>query len=104
MFTSLATLAHSQLEKWFPLQGERAHSLLFLYKLIERRRRKTEQQQQFTKGCNILHRLQAYTLIIMPFIYMIEGIYEVHIYERSGQEFMIIFFQLWVPMLLEHQF
>ena len=27
---SLATLARSQLEKWFPLQGERTHSLKFL--------------------------------------------------------------------------
>ena len=53
------------LEKWFPFQGERAHSLLlFLYMLIERRRRKTEQQQQFTNGCNILHRLQVYHLTL----------------------------------------
>ena len=29
-----------KLEKWFPLQGKRAHSLLlFVYTLIERRRR-----------------------------------------------------------------
>ena len=42
MFASLASLARSQLEKWFPFQGERAHPLLlfFLYtnyniKLIE---------------------------------------------------------------------
>ena len=52
-------------EKWFPFQGERAHSLLLLlYMLIERRRRKTEQQQQFTKGCNSLHRLQVYHLTL----------------------------------------
>ena len=32
------------LEKWFPFQGERAHSLLlFLYMLIERRRRRGRQ-------------------------------------------------------------
>ena len=38
----LASLA--QLEKWFPFQGERAHSLLlFLYMLIERMRRRGRQ-------------------------------------------------------------
>ena len=29
MFASLATLAHSELEKWFPVQGERGHSSYF---------------------------------------------------------------------------
>ena len=52
------------LEKWFPFQGERAHSLLlFLYMLIERRRRRGD-TEQFSKGCNILHRLQVYHLTL----------------------------------------
>ena len=36
------------LEKWFPLQGERAHSLLlFVCTLIERRRRKGRQNNNY---------------------------------------------------------
>ena len=39
-----SSVLESILEKWFPFQGERAHSLLlFLYMLIERRRRRGRQ-------------------------------------------------------------
>ena len=80
-----------------------------------------EQQQRFTEGCNLLHRLQVYhltltfiihnkytstlylytymhipmiALIIMPFIDRINVRYKLlgTYYERSGQEFMIISF------------
>ena len=91
----------------------------------------TEQQQQFTKGCNILHRLQVYhltltfiihnkytstlylytymhimiALIMMPFIDRINVRYKLlgtYIWEKWTR-IHDYFFQLWVPMLLEHQ-
>ena len=61
------------LEKWFPFQGERAHSLLFfllyMFNRKEEEEGETEQQQQFTKGCNILHRLQVYHLTLTYIIH-----------------------------------
>ena len=86
----------------------------------------TEQQQQFTKGCNILHRPHHLTLtsininqhyiyihtciimialIIIPFIdrinvrFKLLGTYIREKWTRIHD----YFFQLWVPMLLEHQ-
>ena len=48
--------ARSQLEKWFPLQGERGHFLSMEFS----RGRVTEQQTyQFTQRYNILHGLQV---------------------------------------------
>ena len=65
-----------RLEKWFPLQGERVHSLKFLYVVRmyvtfqkqnrkEKEEKETKQQQQpykFTQSYNILHRLQVHHL------------------------------------------
>ena len=68
LVTELASLA--QLEKWFPLQGKRAHSLYFFRIHVNRKEEEegeTEQQQQtyqFTKGCNILHRQQVHHLTL----------------------------------------
>ena len=51
--------------KWFPFQGEQAHSLLLLlYMLIERRWRRGRQNSLPKQGCNILHRLQVYHLTL----------------------------------------
>ena len=57
---------HSKLEKWSPLQGERAHELIpciFEFSKTKQREEGTEQQQQtyqFTQGYNILHRLKVH--------------------------------------------
>ena len=66
------------LEKWFPFQGERASSFLvvvFIHVIRKEEEEGETDQQQFTKGCNILHRLQVYhltltfiALIIKPII------------------------------------
>ena len=53
--------------KWFPLQGERTHSLYF-WSFQKQNREEgggTEQQTyQFIQGYNILHRLQVHHLIL----------------------------------------
>ena len=67
----LASLA--QLEKWFPLQGKRAHSLYFLSFQDHQNREVgvTEQQQiyQFTQGYNNFHRLQVHHLSLIFIIH-----------------------------------
>ena len=60
------TYIYDLLEKWFPFQGERAHSLFFCIHVNRKEEGETEQQQtyQFTKGCNIFHRLQVHHLTL----------------------------------------
>ena len=69
MFASLATLARSQLEKWFPLQGERGHSSYFRslqkQKIEEGETEKNKNSLLIsTQGYNILHRLQVHHLTL----------------------------------------
>ena len=82
------------LEKWFPLQGERAHSLYFLsFQDQNREVGGTEQQQQtyqFTQGYNILHRLQVYHLTL-TFIIHNKYIIYVYVIARAGVIFGIYF-------------
>ena len=75
-----------KLEKWFPLQGERAHSLNVIVVCMyvnrkEEEKGETEQQlqsYQFTQGYITLHRLQVHHLTLInnqynvntPFIYI----------------------------------
>ena len=124
--------------KCFRIQGERAHSLLcFCIQIIRKENEKgeIEQQQthQFTKGCNILHRLQVHHLtltfiihnnIYQNYIYIhayihtyiynmicsnynaLELIYGISYcvqYMRERTRIHDYLFQLWVRMLLEHQ-
>ena len=59
------------LEKWFPLQGERAHFLyFFVCTLIKRLETEQQQTYQFTQGYNILHRLQVHHLTLTFIIHM----------------------------------
>ena len=105
------------LEKWLTFQGERAHFLL-LFLHVNRKEEEEGETEQFTKGCDIIHKLQVYyltltfinnkytstlylytymhipiimiALIIMPFIDRINVRYKLlGTYERNGQEFMI---------------
>ena len=74
-----------QLEKWFPLQGKRAHSLYFWSFQKQKQNREeggTKQKQQtyqFTQSYNNLHRLQVHHLtltFIVNTIYIHTYIYE----------------------------
>ena len=105
-----------------PIPRRASPFLVVVFIHVNRNEVEEGETEQFTKGCNILHRLQVYhfiihnkytstlylytymliipiitiALIIMPFIDRINvrhkllGTYTV--YERSGQEFMIITF------------
>ena len=51
MFASLATLARSQLEKWFPLWGERTHSLICMY--VNRKEEEEGETEQNYRAINL---------------------------------------------------
>ena len=56
------------LEKWFPFQGERSFlGVVFIH--VNRKEEEEGKTEQFTKGCNILHRLQVYHLTLTFFIH-----------------------------------
>ena len=64
MFASLATLARSQLEIWFPFQRRASSFLVVVFIHVNRKEEEEGETEQFTKGCNILHRLQVYHLTL----------------------------------------
>ena len=72
-----------KLEKWFPLQGERTHSLYFLSFQDQNRevcgQNNNNKTYQFTQGYNILHRLQVHHLTL-TFIIHNKYIIYIHTY------------------------